>query len=810
MKKILFNLLIISFIVGPIVHAQNTCRVNDGLKLINTTNPPFNEIKNILHDCDKISPNDGQVLLLHGLLARKEGIKNHYYTLAIYWLEKARQAAELGNNVPSLELAVTYEWANQQDKAKVIYQRVLAKEPNSRPALLGMARIDVAQHNVKDAMSIYQSFLKTNPNDKDALNGLALGYMVDGDYQKALDNYRKVLIIDNKNPDATSGVKILKTILVKNTQAVAPVVPCDANQGLMLLNEEHVPFDKIEMILKACDAQSANDEQVLLLHGLLERKKALKTRDFTPAIAWLKKAVAAAEKSNLNPSLELAVTYEWARQANNAKQIYTEVLAKYPNSKPALLGLARVALFNKDYPLAISYFDQVLKLHPADADALSGFKQVDAAKKAATPAPEPEPKKIIVINCHANEGLVLLDKPQPDYAKINAILNQCDRNSPNDAQNLLLHGLLARKQGQMNNDYRSAIVWLKKAQAVAPANDLSPALELAVTYEWDNQPDKAQTIYSNVIWKHPDNQAAALGTARIYLTRYQIQKAENIYRHLLQINSNNVDALNGLARATFIDNEFSTSRYAYKKVLILEPQNKEAIAGLQLLDNTTRYILGVSGGRYTLDNDKSTIGHLGFYGNINATDQLILEYTHNSNQLGLGLVLDPGPLPKNDVVVGFHRQIPYKYGWGVFYEYRERTNFNLENRVEVNGNVYLSPYFKLFGGMRDGWPYPWKNQLYYSGATVLTNIPIDVTLTGFWGIQDIGGNTSTYALDFSKEFSNNGYYVVGTAYSPSQRSWEVHGRVIIPLSKNHALEGGYERFYFNSAIAYNVGWRFYW
>lgn len=52
------------------------------------------------------------------------------------------------------------------------YQRVLAREPNSRDALLGMAAIDLRVGNLDSAETRYVRLLEMNPRDSHAIAGL--------------------------------------------------------------------------------------------------------------------------------------------------------------------------------------------------------------------------------------------------------------------------------------------------------------------------------------------------------------------------------------------------------------------------------------------------------------------------------------------------------------------------------------------------------------------------------------------------------------------------------------------------------------
>ncbi|CAN5456262.1 hypothetical protein BH10PSE19_BH10PSE19_05600 [soil metagenome] len=649
--------------------AENTppvplCRANEGLQLVNLPNPKFLEIETILAQCDVKTPNDVQVLLLHGLVARKKGMLQKNYKSAIAWLVKAKEAAAPLNFVPAAELGVTYEWATQFNKAKLIYDQLLLKDSGSRPALLGSARVALAQHRLKSATLIYQTFLQKNPADIDALNGLAWVELSDKKYAAAKKNFEKVLIINPGNKDAIIGLTNLKAAIkakskIKaNAAIITPQTPplalCQVNEGLRLLNLPNPPLSTIQTILALCDQETPNDAQVLLLHGLLAQKQGNCYQPF-----------------HYSP-------VRWLSRAREAK------------------------------------------------------------------AP-----------------------------------NLC------------------------------AISWLQKAESVAAANNFNPTLELALIYEKANQFDRAKLIYNQILLKDPSLRPALLGSARIARAQYRLKDATAIYQALLQQNPTDVDALNGMAWIKLTKKKYSAAKNTFEDVLAKNPGNQEALTGLALLDKSTRYTLDVLGGRINVGSMDSYTAHVNLFADLNATDQVLVLLEHNTEQIGANFFTNPTLLPNNAAFLGFQRQIPDQYGWGVSYEYRQRNGLTLEQRLAVNANVFVLPRLQVFGGIREGFPFPWNNQLYSSGFTLYTDMPWNISLTGFWGHEQLGGDSSAYSFDLSKEYYH-AFYDVGTAYSPTTSSWQVHGRVILPILKNQSAIANYEHYFFNNSTYFTVGWRLYW
>lgn len=818
-------LLLIGF---SLAHAE-TCDVPRGFFLLNQPNPSLTEIKALLRICDdSIIPDDAQTLLLHGLLARKEHTGDRDFKTAIFWLEKAH-AANPDDNTPALELAVTYEWSNAALKAQAIYRSILARSPELRSALLGLARTDLATNDLASARTIYSTMLKANASDVDALNGMARVLMASAQFAEAMRYFEHVLTIEPRNTEASIGLAQIKEIPLEHVQVDSPPVVklCDAAQGLILINKNPPLLPEVQRILAQCEFVKQDDSTFFLLYGLYERAR----NNNSQSLFWLKKAEAAAVNGDIIPTLELAVTYERLHQFAEAEAIYDRVLISTPHLRVALLGKARLAFWQKRDAAAFSIYNVLLKKNSDDIDALNGLGQIQLSQKnykqankyfdrvlhlqpqnaiatlglkqlaAALVKPE-----IKTSPCNADEGLALLSKKELPLQKIQHILAFCDRYAPRDVNVLMLHGLLARKQ----KNYPQAIQWFIEARALAPAQNLVPAQELALTYEWSLQLDKAKTIYSALLAKHPNSRVALLGMARVEAAEYKIHDADLIYTHLLALNPHDVDALNGMGRLKMTDNQFKQAQLYFDQALKLQPDNQDVLLGLQQLNTATRYMLSFNQGQYQVLGQHSNSSVLYGYANISATDKVIAIVTHNSKQLNLDIPTQPGMLPNNSFFGGFQRQIPGKYGWGLNFDMRQHNDFPLEHRAGANANVYLLSTVQWFGGLWSGFSSPWNNQLYYSGFTLYTSLPFNISATAFESHEQLGGSAESYSFDLGKEFAFNSFYNIGTSYNATQKFWGYHGRVILPILKDQALEGAAEHYDFNRITIFSLGWRVYW
>ncbi len=819
---------------------KQLCDIGKGLILLNQEHAVLNQVEEILTLCAKNRINNNETQLLHGLLARKKAQSSHDYHQAIEWLSLAFKNSPKDNYIPALELATTYEWAKRPADALVIYQIVLNHDPGNRAALLGEARLLRMENKFLAATEIYRQLLLKNPKDLDALNGLGWVKLAEREFQAASEYFRKTLAIQPINKEALialSHVKAAQVVTPLRVKSVAAVSPCKAATGLKLVNEKNPPIAEIVKILAQCKQDNIEDTEVALLHGLLARYEARFNKHYENAIVWLQKAMQLAEKQNFTPALELAITYEWAKQPLKAEQIYKQVLSQDQNNRAASLGEARVMRMLANYKKAAAIYQQLVNKNPKDSEALNGLGWVELAQinfAAATRffqeslSAQPQNaealeglKKIAEAKlhpkqapslCDADLGLLLLNKDpkNPPLPQIQKIIARCDRNEPNNFSNLLLHGLLARHIALHTGDFKEAIAWLKLAIQREKQNTRMAALELGVTYEWANQSEKALFVYESILFNKPAERPALLGKARVLRSLYKIKPSLAVYQQLLGKLPNDIEALNGLGEVYLTNYQFDKARAVLNKVQILNPKNKQTAADLKILNNATKNILSYTQGHYSVPPNTSEGNNLFYFRNLNATDGLTLFATHNSKQIASSFGAGTALLPSNSLLIGYQHIIPGKYSWQASYDARQHNALPFEHRGYGSLNVFLNKKLEWFGGLRVGAPSPWKTQLLLSGATVYTPLPVNVTVTGFWAFQQIGGYNTSYSLDFSKEYNNRVFYNFGPSYLIQQKSWEIHGRFILPIFINQALVAEGSHYFFNRSTFVTAGWRVYW
>lgn len=396
------------------------------------------------------------------------------------------------------------------------------------------------------------------------------------------------------------------------------------------------------------------------------------------------------------------------------------------------------------------------------------------------------------------------EAPRPS-ARIDALLAGCRAQAAIDYRVDLLRGVAARDAGHLDE----AIAALQHAHQVAP-HEPAPALELAVTYEWRSEPGKARALYDAVLAESPDSRPARLGLARVARQQSRLAEARAIYMQLLARDPDDVEARTGLAWLELDSKHFDAARDQFDAVLKTHPDNMEAKTGVDQVALGWRYQFDAGATLFSLAAGTAYGAGARLQVDINSTDSLIFGLAHNTRELPTENPNDPTPLPSNAGSIGFQRLLPGSYHWGIVYEYRERNDFPGENRVQVDFGSYLTRTVQWFGGVRQGFPSPWKNRLIYLGLTAPVVERWNATLTGYLGHNQSASANQSVVLDMTREGPGQLLYSVGAGYGFDPDNFIVHGRVVWPVTVKQAINFGMEYRTFGHELVAVLGWRLNW
>ena len=87
-----------------------------------------------------------------------------------------------------------------------LYEEILKRDPRSRPATLGLARVARSRNRLDDARALYQRLLEANPQDPEALNGMAWLALASRNREQGRTGFDYVLTLDPGNEEAKIGL----------------------------------------------------------------------------------------------------------------------------------------------------------------------------------------------------------------------------------------------------------------------------------------------------------------------------------------------------------------------------------------------------------------------------------------------------------------------------------------------------------------------------------------------------------------------------------------------------------------------------
>jgi tetratricopeptide (TPR) repeat protein len=244
-----------------IAKAQQGCEIEEAQRLFGDQPRQTAEVKRLLAACQAAGSTDYRVYMLLGVMARDAGNLEQ----AITDLRKAHEMASREPN-PALELGFTLE-AQHPHEARKIYEQILAHEPASRPAMLGLARVARRQNRLHEATGLYQRLLAGNPNDPEALNGMAWLVLAERNREQARAGFAHVLTIEPDNEEAKIGLSHAPDVYryLLDTSGTIVSTSQGTSWGFGARGMAYVsPFDALELGLQ----HFTNELQTLSAAGL--------------------------------------------------------------------------------------------------------------------------------------------------------------------------------------------------------------------------------------------------------------------------------------------------------------------------------------------------------------------------------------------------------------------------------------------------------------------------------------------------------------------------------------------------------------
>lgn len=269
-------------------------------------------------------------------------------------------------------LALAQERTGATSLALDSYKKVLEKNGNDLPALLGAARLDIRQNQLEEAQKLLEHARKISGTNVEITQLLVDIYSRKQQWQQALELCDQLILNSNsaaigyylkgavqlQKKDTSEGIDLLKKALEKEPRAIEPL------QMLMSVYVANKQFDiainYLETYIKS-HPELIHAQEIL---GALYRQ-AGKLSQAQQAL----EEVIRKDPKRVSAYRELMATYINEKQVEKASVLLTEGIQKNPESVDLLLLQAQLAQNLGNNQAALESYEKAIKLQP-DSDMI--------------------------------------------------------------------------------------------------------------------------------------------------------------------------------------------------------------------------------------------------------------------------------------------------------------------------------------------------------------------------------------------------------------------------------------------------------
>ena len=465
--------------------------------------------------------------------------------------------------------------------AESILRDYLKHFPTDPNATRLIAQAALQQHGAPRAIDYLKPFVDKSPPDAATLNLLGTAYMADGKPEAALQQFEKAATLDPEN--AT----------IKTRVAVAEINSGQARQGLAQLEEVFsgeagAPVAGPALVLAELRAghvdRAAEVAKSLikrdpgnLLHQVLLGEVRVAQRDYAGAETAFRAVLS--RNPDFSPATrDLAKLYAMTGRSEDAKRIYSDVLAKKPADTMALLGLAHLAIAERRWPETIDLLNSARAA--ASYDPTPGLELValyelrrdwNSAKAVAAELYAQFPRDVNVVVAFGRTRLEsgdidaaissykLAHQLAPDAPQIRsayvALLKQARyfgeaRDVLKEAmirepQNASLKADLIRADAEIDG-VDAAVSKAREAAASDPGNRIYDVVS-AELYEKAGRGEEAVSLLESAVTSRPTDKDLPLALARLYARMDLPAKAEALLKARLKADPQDSAARSELA-----------------------------------------------------------------------------------------------------------------------------------------------------------------------------------------------------------------------------------------------------------------------
>jgi putative PEP-CTERM system TPR-repeat lipoprotein len=501
--------------------------------------------------------------------------------------------------------------------AESILRDYLKHFPTDPNATRLIAQAALRQHGAPRAIDYLKPLADNSPPDAATLNLLGNAYMADGKPQAALQQFEKAAALDPENAATKAraavaeissgqvGPGLAKLEEVFSGEAGAPL----AGPALVLAELRAGHVDKAAEVAKLLIKRDHGN----LLYQILLGEVRVAQRDYAGAEAAFR-AVLSRNPDFTEATRDLAQLYATTGRSDDAKRIYSDVLAEKPANTMALLGLAGLAIAERKWPEAIDRLNSARAA--ATYDPIPGLELValyerlrdwNSAKAVAAELYAQFPRDVDVVVAFGRTRLEsgdtnaaissykLAHQLAPDAAPIRSayvallkqaqyfreVLDVLKEAMIREPQNASLKADLMRADAEMDG-VDAAISKAREFAASDPGNSIYDVVS-AELYEKAGRGEEAVSLLENAVALRPADKALPPAFARLYVHMDLPAKAEAFLKARLKADPQDSAARSELAFYYVGQKNYAAAISEYARLVEDRPADPTALNNLACL-----------------------------------------------------------------------------------------------------------------------------------------------------------------------------------------------------------------------------------
>ena len=489
------------------------------------------------------------------------------YDAAIQILKVAEE--DYPNRVePQRALGETYNYAKRWDEALVIWDQLIARNPNDANAVVGKARVYNYSSRVAEAEAVYRRALELDPNNYLALVELADVLARQSEYPDSIELYRQAI---EQNPnDLKARVELARVLRYNRRFEESETIL----NGVIAIDDRYAP---------------AYTERSLARAGL---------RNYETAVADARRALEITPR-DLNARLGLAEVLSYAQQYDESIRLYRSALESDPTNTKARVQYSAALSYAGRHDEALTQLNAVLKDNPQNLDARI-IRADTLGRSGRTTEAITEFQAVLRTEPRNVRARVGLAESYVYARKYDLALKTYDVLIAAEPENIPYRIARGRTLGFARR-YQQAINTLRPIVVANPTNvNARLALAEAMTNSGiPSQRRQAIAQYQTVLRQDAQNVDARIGLGRVYSYGGQYKQAERELNTVLRQYPDNRDARFALAESQRFSGDVFNSRDNYERVLQRDPTNIGSQIGLATVRRATSIGVTAAYSQYT-------------------------------------------------------------------------------------------------------------------------------------------------------------------------------------------------------------------